>query len=111
MIKNKIIVALFTGSLLLLIISALVGFVGLPQEAGGPLIIKFDTSEDQVALLGGVGTFFGLLGVAVVMVIVNFALALEMYKKERFLSYALATGALALSGLFLVASVTITATN
>ena len=111
MIRNKLIISLFGGSLLLLIISALIGFTGLPQEAGGPLIIRFDTTGNQIAILGGVGTFFGLLGVAAAIIIINFILAMEVYDKERFLSYILASSTLAITLLFLVVAYTITAAN
>ncbi len=111
MIKDRTILILFGASLLLLVISAVVGFTGLPQEAGGPLIIRFDTSGDQVTLLGGVGIFFGLLGVAAAIAAVNFVLALEMYGKERFLSYILASGTLIITVVFLIVAYTITAAN
>ena len=55
MIKNKLIMAFFAGSALLLIISAIIGLAGLPQEPGGPFIIRFDAMENQAGLLGGTG--------------------------------------------------------
>lgn len=111
MMRNKAILTLFGGSVLLLLVAALVGFVGLPQEPGGLLVFRFDAASDRVALLGGIGNFFGLLGVAAVIVALNFFLALEVYGRERFLSYVFAAGTLAISILFLVVAVTITAAN
>ena len=61
MIKNKHIILMFGGSILLLIASALVGLVGLPQEPGGSLIIRFDVASNEAGLLGGSGTFFACL--------------------------------------------------
>lgn len=111
MIKNRLIVGLFGGSALLLIISAIVGFVGLPQEPGGPLIIRYDAPADQAVLLGGAGTFFGVLGVVAFMAVLNFILALEMYGRERFLSYAISATTLLITLLFLIASINIAALN
>ncbi len=111
MIKDKKIQLAFSGSLLLLITSAIVGFVGLPRYAGGPLVIRFDTLADEVTLLGGIGTFYGVLGVVVAMFVINFFLAFVIYKRERFLSYILAFGTLFLSLLFLAVVFTITAIN
>jgi len=111
MIKNRFIIGLFSGSALLIIISALVGFVGLPEDPGGPLIIRFDVPTGQVGLLGGAATFFGILGVVVFIATLNFVLALEMYNRERFLSYAIGAITLVVTLLFLVASIYIAAIN
>lgn len=111
MIRNRAILVLFGASALLLCISVLVGFIGLPQEPGGPLVFRFDEVRGTVAFLGGVGNFFGLFGVAAAMLILNFFLALEIYQRERFLSYTLAAASLVISLLFLVVAVTIAAVN
>ena len=111
MIKNRLIIGLFGGSVFLLIVSAIVGFVGLPQNPGGPLIIRYDTSADQAVLLGGTGTFFGVLGVVAFMAVLNFVLALEMYEREKFLSYAISATTLLITLLFLIASINIATLN
>lgn len=111
MIKNGLIVGLFSLSALLIIISAFVGVVGLPQDPGGPLIIRFDVPADKVGLLGGTATFFGILGVVVFMAVLNFILALEMYQRERFLSYAISAATVVITLLFLAASINIVAIN
>lgn len=111
MLKNKHIVLMFSGSILLLVSSALVGLVGLPQEPGGPLIIRFDVASNEAELLGGVGTFFGLLGAVIFMVVLNFILALEVYNREKFLSYAIGATTLLITLLFLVASMNIAGIN
>jgi len=111
MIKNRLIMGFFSGSALFIISSALVGFVGLPRDPGGPFIIRFDVPADQVGLLGGPATFFGILGVVVFIAALNFVLALEMYSRERFLSYAIGATTLVVTLLFLVASINIAAIN
>jgi len=111
MLKNKHITLMFGGSALLLVASAIIGLVGLPQEAGGPLIIRFDAASNEAGLLGGQGTFFGLLGTVVFMVALNFFLALEVYKREKFLSYAIGATTLLITLLFLVASISIAGIN
>ncbi len=111
MIKNRLIVGLFGGSVFFLIISALVGLVGLPQNPGGPLIIRYDMPADQAVLLGGTGMFFGVLGVVAFMVMLNFILALEMYGREKFLSYAISATTLLITLLLLIASINIASIN
>jgi len=110
-IRNKFIVLMFSGSILLLVASAIVGFVGLPQEPGGPFIIRFDVASHEAGLLGGSGTFFGVLGIIVFMVALNFMLALEVYNREKFLSYAIGATTLLITTLFLIASINITSIN
>ena len=111
MIRNKFIVLMFSGSILLLIASAIVGLVGLPQEPGGPLIIRFDVASHEAGLLGDSGTFFGVLGTIVFMAVLNFILALEVYGREKFLSYAIGATTLLITVLFLIASINITSIN
>jgi len=111
MLKNKHLMLMFGASALLLIASAIIGLVGLPQEAGGPLIIRFDPATDEAGLLGGQGTFFGLLGTVVFILLLNFFLALEVYKREKFLSYAIGATTVLITLLFLIASVNIANIN
>lgn len=96
---------------MLLVASAVIGLVGLPQEAGGPLIIRFDTVTNEAQLLGGQGTFYGLLGTVIFMLGLNLFLALEVYKREKFLSYAIGATTVLITLLFLVASVNIAEIN
>ena len=102
---------MFGGSILLLIVSALIGLVGLPQEPGGSLIIRFDAASNEAGLLGGAGTFFGLLGTVIFMTVLNFVLALEVYNREKFLAYAIGATTLLITLLFLVASINIAGIN
>ena len=102
---------MFGGAILLLIASAIIGLVGLPQDAGGPLIIRFDASSNEAGLLGDAGTFFGLFGTVVFMVILNFILALEVYSREKFLSYAIGATTVLITFLFLIASINIAGIN
>ena len=111
MVKNKLIMSFFGGSVFFLIISAITGLVGLPQEPGGPLIIRFNAMENQAGLLGGAGTFFGVLGVVIFISVLNFVLALEVYNREKFLSYAIGSATLVITFLFLIASINIAAIN
>ncbi|OGY57747.1 MAG: hypothetical protein A3C03_00030 [Candidatus Colwellbacteria bacterium RIFCSPHIGHO2_02_FULL_45_17] len=111
MLRNKLIVLMFGGGVLLLVASALIGLVGLPQEPGGSLIIRFDPVKNEAGLLGGSGTFFGLLGTVAFIIILNFVLALEVYNREKFLSYAIGAVTLLITLLFLVASVNIAGIN
>src|SRR3990167_3343161 len=101
MLRNKLIVLMFGGGVLLLVASALIGLVGLPQEPGGSLIIRFDPVKNEA----------GLLGTVAFIIILNFVLALEVYNREKFLSYAIGAVTLLITLLFLVASVNIAGIN
>ena len=83
----------------------------MPQEPGGPLIIRFDAVSQEAGLLGDSGTFFGVLGTIVFMVALNFLLALEVFGREKFLSYAIGATTLLITSLFLIASINITSIN
>ncbi len=111
MFRNKKILLMFGSGALLLIMSSIIGLVGLPQEAGGPLIIRFDTTSNEAGLLGGQGTFFGLIGTVAFIVALNVFLALEVYKREKFLSYAIAATTVLITVLTLVASINISWIN
>ncbi len=111
MIRNKVILALFGASFLFLILSMVVGFVGFPQEPGGLLIFHFDVSANRADILGDIGMFFGILGIAVSIVIVNLLLAWRIYLKERFISYILAGTTVFLSVLFFIVSILIAKIN
>jgi len=111
MIKNRFIALMFGGSALLLIASSVIGLVGLPQEPGGPLILRFNISTNEADLIGNAGTFFGVLGTVLFIAVLNFILALEVYKREKFLSYAIGAVTLLITILFLVASINITGVN
>ncbi len=111
MLRNKHILLMFGGSVLLLIASSIIGLVGLPQEPGGQLIIRLSAATNEPGLLGGQGTFFGLLGTVAFIAALNFFLALEVYGREKFLSYAIGAATVLISGLFLIASINIAGIN
>jgi len=111
MTKNRTILALFGMSFLLLIISAITGYTGLPQDASGPLVFRFDPAAGEIGLLGGVGTFFAVLGIVMLLALVNFVLALEMYGRKEFLSYVIAAATLVMAFFFFIATSTITSIN
>ena len=102
MIKSKKIMTLFGVSALLLLVGALGGISSLPAVAE-PLIIKFSPLGEDLNLLGGQGTFLGILGIMISILITNFLLAWHLFKKDRFLSYMLATATLITSSMFLLA--------
>lgn len=101
MLKNKIIVTLFGLSLTLLFVSALVGGIGLPGSQGS-LIIRFDKLAQEANLIGGFRTVFGFGATVSFIVLINFLLAQEIYYRERFLSYIIATATFIISLLFLI---------
>ncbi len=110
MLKNKIIVTFFGLGIVLLFVSALVGSIGLPGSQG-PLIIRFDKFAHEANLIGDFRTVFGFGATVSFIVLVNFLLALEIYYRERFLSYIIAAATLIISLLFLIAVSGIVAIN
>lgn len=110
MLKNKVIVTLFGLSVLLLLISAIIGGVGLP-ESQDLLIIRFSKFAEEANLVGDLRTIFSLGLVASFIILINFLLAWEIYTRERFLSYIIASATLIISFLFLVAVYEMTTIN
>lgn len=110
MLKNKIIATFFGLSVALLFISTLVGAIGLPSSQG-PLIIRFDKFAEEANLVGDFRTVFSLGLVTTFIVLINFFLAREIYARERFLSYIIASATLVISFLFLIAVSSIIAVN
>ncbi|HEY4498098.1 MAG TPA: hypothetical protein VJA63_00465 [Candidatus Paceibacterota bacterium] len=111
MVKDRLILFFFLSSFLFITLAGLVGYVGLPQNPGGPLIIKLNRSSDQIDLAGGVGTFFGVLGVVFTMFLINLFLAWQIYQRDRFFSYVIGAGTLVVSLLFLIVSGVIATLN
>jgi hypothetical protein len=103
MIRDKFIIYTFGASIVLLLISGLVAFVGLPTGSGN-LILRFDNFHNSVIWAGSIGIFYGILGVIVAVAVINFALAKHIYEKEKFLSYILAVGTGVITLLFLIAT-------
>ncbi|MDD5710504.1 MAG: hypothetical protein PHV43_00145 [Candidatus Colwellbacteria bacterium] len=103
MLKDKFIIYIFSLSLAPLVISGLVAFFGLPIGAGN-LILRFDNLHNEVTWAGSVSTFYGILGVVLVISAINFALAKHIYEKEKFISYAFAVGTGMITLLFLIAA-------
>lgn len=101
MIKSKKIMSLFGASAIVLIFSGVLGLITIPGGAG-TLIIKFGSISEGPDLLGSKGIFIGLLGIMLVILAINFILALDIFPKDNFLSYTLATTTLIVSLIFLL---------
>ncbi|MBI2011025.1 MAG: hypothetical protein HYS89_02225 [Candidatus Colwellbacteria bacterium] len=111
MAKDRLIIFFFLTSFIFIAIASLVGYIGLPQDPGGPLIIKLNRLSDEIDLAGGVGTFFGVLGIALTMYLINFFLAWQIYHRDRFFSYIIGVGTLVVSLLFLIVAGVIATLN
>jgi hypothetical protein len=84
MIRHKAVSAAFLGSLLLVAGGSMWAWVALQGIAGSPLILHFDDIEGITAVGGPGGfLFMGILGMVVVLF--NFAIALELEERDRFL--------------------------
>lgn len=110
MIKDKIIVYPFAISAILLLLSGLVAIAALPVDSGD-IIIRFDNYHNEVLWAGSIGTFLGVVAVALAVVVVNFMLAQQIYSKERFIAYLLGAGSLVISTLFVIATFAVTLIN
>lgn len=83
-LRHRIVSAIFFGSFLLVAGGAAWAWAALAGVTGSPLILHFDDIEGITAV-GGAGSFvfMGILGVAVVLL--NFAIALELEERNPFL--------------------------
>lgn len=108
--RDRVVVTAFSVSLFFVVLSGIVATMGLPLDSGD-LIIRFDNYHNRVIWTGSVGTYFGVIGLVLVMVGLNFFLAKQVWERERFISYALAVGTLAVTLLFLIATFAVSLIN
>ncbi|MBI2592791.1 MAG: hypothetical protein HYW37_01335 [Candidatus Colwellbacteria bacterium] len=109
MFRNQTVISFFGLSVLLVLASAAVIFLGL-QGKQGPFIIHF-SQYGQIVFKGGLETVFTIVGVTGILTLMNFVLAYEIYSRERFLSYILAAGSFFVAILTLILSWTIISVN
>lgn len=109
MLRDRIIISFFVLALVLALLSLGVISLGLRGE-NGPFIIHYN-QEGQVDFSGDIALVYGILGVALVIFLINFFLAYEIYNRERFLSYILAAGSFFVAVLTIILSWTIISVN
>ncbi|PIR98527.1 MAG: hypothetical protein COT88_01145 [Candidatus Colwellbacteria bacterium CG10_big_fil_rev_8_21_14_0_10_41_28] len=110
MFKDKIILSLFVGSILLIILSSIVISLGLPVGTGA-LIIRFDNYHNQVDLVGGLSVLGLILGLMIAILVINLFLSHQVYERDKTISYIIALGNLVVSIFFFFASIAITLIN
>ncbi len=109
MLRDRVILSFFGLSAALVILSILFIFLGLGRTSG-ELILSFD-SEGKIKFIGNFWTAIAIFMVALGILLINFALASEVYNRERFLSYILGAGSLFFSILVLILSWFIVSVN
>lgn len=107
---DRLVILLFGLSGLFLIASTLVAVLGLPLDAGA-LILRFDSYRNEIAWAGNIGVLFAVIGGVGLILLGNIFLASHIYPKEKFLSYLISAGSLAVSILFFLAVSSITFIN
>lgn len=100
-LKNKNFAIIFGLSLGILILTALVVYLRL-AEIASPLIVHFDVYKG-IDFLGNRLDIFNILIVALVVLLINFILAVFIFDRQRFLSFVFAYVSLAISTLILIA--------
>ena len=110
MIQDKNLLSIYGLCALLLILGVIVSLLGVPFGTGD-IIIRFDNYHNEVVWSGGTPIFFGVIGIAFVILGLNFWLSRYIYENEKFLSYVLAAGTLIFSFFFLIATFSISLIN
>jgi len=108
-IKDKMTVIPFVVALILLVIAFSYAYVNF-ADFQGLLIVHFD-SYRGADFLGEPKDVFGILGVALAVLIINGFIADELYWRERFLAYIIAYGSVFFSLLILIAVLVIISVN
>ncbi len=99
--KNKNFVIIFGLSLGLLILTALAVYLKV-AEIATPLIVHFDIYEG-IDFLGNRIDIFNILIITLIILLINFILAVFFFDRQRFLSFVFAYVSLAISILILIA--------
>ncbi len=100
-LKDKYLRAVFGLGLLILVVAFCFVYLKI-IDVQTPLIIHFDAYKG-IDFIGGKMDVFGILILALVIILINLFLADFLYQRERFLSYILGFGSLGLSVLILIA--------
>lgn len=100
-LKNRNFVIIFGLSLGLLILTALAVYLKV-AEIATPLIVHFDVYKG-IDFLGNRLDIFNILIVALIVLFINFILAVFIFYRQRFLSFIFAYVSLAISILILIA--------
>lgn len=106
--QDKILFYPFLASIGLILIALIRAVIGL-VKVNNLLILHFD-SYKGIDFLGNKSDVFSIIGLAFVIIIINFILAKKIYYKERFLAYLLSIASpifslLILIGVFVIISV------
>ncbi|MEK7195971.1 MAG: hypothetical protein AAB659_01905 [Patescibacteria group bacterium] len=100
---------LFVASLVLLVFALLftsIHFYGI----GGLVILHFD-SAGRADLVGEIGNVFNVIGIATVIVLLNWILSWRLYLKDKIFTYVFASISLAVSLIALTAVYLISVIN
>ena len=108
-IKDKFTAIPFALSAVFLVVAFSYAYVNF-ADFQNLLIVHFD-SYRGADFLGDPSDVFGILGVALVILIINGFVADELYWRERFLAYVFACGSAFLSLLILMAVLAIISVN
>ncbi len=108
-IKDKYIRVLGGLSLLILILTGIIFYLGLGSITA-PLVIHFDTYRG-IDFLGSPLQAFGIIISAFVIILINLLLANFLYSRERFLSYIFTFVSFDLAILILIAISVIISVN
>ncbi len=108
-LKDKYLRAVFGIVFFIFLLAVILCFVKFLTRTES-VIVHFDIYKG-IDVVGNKAEVFGILAVALVMLVINLFLANFTYDRERFLSYILSFGSLILSILFLIAVAVISSVN
>lgn len=103
MFRDHYFIVGFAISILILFIAGLLLWVFFSNWDAQSVILNRDIYEG-VNILGDTGKVFGIFGLGVFIILLNFSLALYFYRHERFLSYLFSFASVAFSILILIAA-------
>lgn len=103
MFRDYYFTAGFAISLFALFIAGILLWIFFSNWDAQSVILNWDVYKG-VNILGDTGKVFGIFGLGVFVISLNFGLALYLYNRERFLSYLFSFASIIFSILILIAS-------
>jgi hypothetical protein len=109
-INGHKLVSILCACALAFVLGGMVWFVAAVHGVTGPLILHFNDTAG-VTQVGNLGVIFGIGFLAILMVVLNAAIALELAARDRFLGDFAAVTNLAFAVLLFIAAAAIISVN
>lgn len=107
-IKNPLIMFLFGSSILLLVVSIIVGVSGFAETTGRVIL---NINADNEPVLGNVSNLFSIFAILSAIIVMNSILIYELYNRNRFLSYLISASNLLIATFIFISTIIIISLN